>query len=369
MKTSFYLRTLFFCLLTLTFGCGGSDDSGNGDGGGNGNGNGNGNGSGNNVTSSIVISSNDLNAYIGETVTFTVRDNNGADFTSQATITVDGNAITGNTFSTDVIGDYAVQATYDTFTSNTLNVSFDEPPLRFSKNVLIEDYTGTWCGYCPRVAYGIERVLDESDKAVVVATHLSASGAPDPYHSNLAVSLANSFGVSGLPTAKLNRVTDWNYPEPNNVNQVLSLTGNNAELGLALNPTLNGNNMSVEVSVKFGEDFSSTNLKLVVYVLEDGLIYNQTNYTSYYGGGSTIPNFQHDHVLRGSLTSALGDAIPNNETTLENVYTTTLDVAVPSSVSNSANINIVAAVVRASNNVALNSRASDFGVDQSFQEN
>jgi len=46
-----------------------------------------------------------------------------------------------------------------------------------------------------------------------------------------------------------------------------------------------------------------------------------------------------------------------------------LDVAVPSSVSNSANINIVAAVVRASNNVALNSRASDFGVDQSFQEN
>ena len=27
----------------------------------------------------------------------------------------------------------------------------------FKKHVLIEDYTGTWCGYCARVAYAIER--------------------------------------------------------------------------------------------------------------------------------------------------------------------------------------------------------------------
>jgi hypothetical protein len=41
----------------------------------------------------------------------------------------------------------------------------------FQKQVLIEDYTGTWCGNCARVAYAIERTKEASDRVVSVAIH------------------------------------------------------------------------------------------------------------------------------------------------------------------------------------------------------
>jgi len=363
MKTSFYLRTLFLCLLAITFGCSGSDDSGNDD-----NNGGNGGNNGNSLTS-ISIVANPTSAFVGETITFTVSGNTGTNLTSQAEISVDGSAISGNTFTATAEGNYSVVATYDTFTSNTVNLIVNIPPLRFNKNVLIEDYTGAWCGYCPRVSFGIERVEESTNQAVPVAIHRgNASGSNvDPYNFPAAV-LENMIGLQGYPTAMLNRTTEWAYPEPLNTPQVINLTGNDAEIGLAMSPTINGNNMSIDVNVKFGEDYSASDLKLVVYVLEDGLIYNQTNYTSYYGGGSVIVDFEHNHVLRSCLTDLLGDDIPSAETTEENVYTRTFDVPVPSNVSNSSNINVVAFVV-GSNNAALNARAADFGDDQAFEEN
>ena len=364
MKTSFYLRTLFLCLLTLTFGCSGSDDSGSGD-----NGGGNGGGNNGNTITSISIVASPTSALVGETITFTVSANTGANLTSQSEISVDGNAISGNTFAATAEGTYSIVATYEALTSNTVDLIINIPPLRFNKNVLIEDYTGAWCGYCPRVSFGIERVEDATDQAVPVAIHRgNASGSNvDPYNFPAAV-LENMIGLTGYPTAMLNRTTEWNYPEPLNTNQVINLTGGDAEIGLAMNSTLSGSNMSIEVNVKFGEDYSASDLKLVVYVLEDGLIYNQTNYTSYYGGGSVIVDFQHDHVLRSCLTDLLGDDIPSAETTDENVYTRTFDVPVPSNVSNSSNINVVAFVV-GSDNTALNARAANFGDDQAFEEN
>jgi thiol-disulfide isomerase/thioredoxin len=201
---------------------------------------------------------------------------------------------------------------------------------KFTKNVLIEDYTGTWCGYCPRVAYGIEQVQAQTTKSVAVAIHRGN----DPYNFAAASVLEQQINLTGYPTAMLNRKTTWTYPEPNNVNQVVSLTGGNADLGLALTPTVTGTNLNLDVKVKFAADM--TNLKLVVYVLENGLIYNQTNYTSYYGGTATINGFTHDNVLRGTLTDILGDTMAGattNGTTWSKTFTTTL----PATVSNAAN--------------------------------
>ena len=98
--------------------------------------------------------------------------------------------------------------------------------------------------------------------------------------SSFAISgtLENLIGLGGYPTGMLNRTTEWNSPEPNYISQVLDLTTSQSDVGLALNPTLNANTMNIDVSVKFGGQFSASNAKLVVYVLEDGLVFNQTNY-------------------------------------------------------------------------------------------
>ena len=43
--------------------------------------------------------------------------------------------------------------------------------------------------------------------------------------------------------------------------------------------------------------YSYDSMKLAVYMLEDGLIYDQRNFTSYYGGADPIIDFVHDDVF------------------------------------------------------------------------
>lgn len=162
----------------------------------------------------------------------------------------------------------------------------------------------------------------------------------------------------------LNRTTTWAYPEPSNVNQALNLTsGANPRVGLAFENSIVGNVATVTVKTKYGADF--TGLKLVVYALEDNLIYNQANYTSYFGGASTITGFRHDHVARAVLTSTiLGDAITGS-TNITEESTRTFTYTIPANV-NAANLHFTAVVV-GSNNAALNSRSASTTANQTFE--
>ncbi|MDA8531813.1 Omp28-related outer membrane protein [Flavobacteriaceae bacterium] len=320
----------------------------------------------------INLSSNSDTYYYGEEVVFNVVGNNGANLTNQATISVvGGNELEGNTYTTSNEGVVGFIASYEDLTSPVYEINVLPTATKFNQNVLIEDYTGTWCGYCPRISYAIELVEEQTTDAYVVAIHRGStnpsSGSYDPYNYS-ASALENLIGLEGYPTGMLNRTTEWNSPEPSYVNQVINLTSGQADVGLALSPTLNDNTMNIDVNVKFGGQFSASNAKLVVYVLEDGLEFNQTNYTSYYGGGSVIPNFEHNHVLRASLTNLLGDQIPASEYSADNVYQVNFNGAVPSNVANTENMSVVAVVIDGSSNAAVNVRGADFGDTQTFEE-
>ena len=117
--------------------------------------------------------------------------------------------------------------------------------------------------------------------------------------------------------------------------------------------------------MKFLENFS--NLKLIVYVLEDGLLYNQVNATSFFGGQNPIINFEHNHVLRACLTNlVVGDAITGtNDGAL---VTRNFTMNVPANISNVANMYFVAFVLDASGK-AINVRGAAPNVSQTFQIN
>lgn len=233
----------------------------------------------------------------------------------------------------------------------------------FQKQVLIEDYTGTWCGNCARVAYAIEKAKEQSDRVVSVAIHHGN----DPYDFEGIGPLKNLISPNSelaLPQSRLNRITTWRAPEVTYIDQALNLTSNNCGLGLALNSTVADGNINLDVKVKFAQNYS--NLKLVVYVLEDKLIYRQTNYSTYYGGVNPIPSFEHNHVLRASLTNLLGDSITN--TNYNQTVTTNFSVPIPANVSNAENINFVAFIIEENNNV-INVRAAKKNESQEFQEN
>lgn len=354
MKSKIFLRVIAVIFLTVFSNC--SKDEGNEE-------------SGNKITN-VTIQTSAAEVFVDETVTFTVVGDNGVDLTSTSTISVDGSVITGKSYIVTRVGTIRVKATYENLTSNTIDIKVNEAPPRFIKNVLIEDYTGAWCGYCPRVAYGIDLVEQQTDKAVVVAIHRGnttlGANSYDPFNFQ-ASQLENLINLTGYPTAMLNRTTSWKYPEPNNISQVVNLTKNDSEIGLAMNSVLTINELSIDVKVKFGEDYSSSDLKLVVYILEDGLILDQVNYTSYYGGSSILSGFEHNHVLRSSLTNLLGDDIPSSNTNLDEIYSKNFSLTVPDNISDSSKMSIVAFVVN-SNNAAVNSRASSININQEFEE-
>lgn len=248
-----------------------------------------------------------------------------------------------------------------------IDESIDAPPISglFKKRVLVEDFTGTWCGNCTRVAYGVEQLLEQSDKVVAVAVH----NGDDPFsYEGIEPLRAQIYPESGdfpLPTARLNRTIFWKFPVDINIQQAKNLTSNNCGLGLALKSSLENGKLNVDVNIKFAQDYS--NLKLVVYIMEDGLIYDQVNYSSYYNNQNPVRNFVHNHVLRNVLTNILGDQITEN-TKAGNDITKRFSINLPNNISNSNKISI-AAFVLDSKNTSINARDAKINNIQDFEIN
>ncbi|MBU2927542.1 Omp28-related outer membrane protein [Winogradskyella psychrotolerans] len=357
MKTNYLFKSLFFALTLIFTSCSSdsSDDSGGG---------------GEQATSITVTRQSSSDVYVGDAIFFNVITDTGAVVSNSASLSVNSVGISGINYTPQTAGVLSVVATYNGLTSEPLEVTVLELPTKFKRNVLIEDYTGTWCGWCPRVSYGIEQVDATTDQSVTVAIHRvttdQSSGYYDPYTYE-ASALENMIGLSGYPTAMLNRTTTWTYPEPSNVSQIVDLADTDADVGLALTPTLDGTTISIDVKIKFGS-LSVSNPKLVVYILEDDLFHDQTNYTSYYGGGATLSNFEHDNVLRASITDLLGSSIPSAEVFAENEYSQTITADVPSNVTNTSKMRVVAFVTNGGNNGVYNARSASFGDTQTIEE-
>ncbi|CAM4121287.1 Omp28-related outer membrane protein [Flavobacterium antarcticum] len=317
---------------------------------------------------SITITPSMATQTVGVPTTFTVKTEANLDVTATSVISVVGvNApLTNASFSPNAAGIYTVKANYSGKTASTTVTYVDGPSTSFVKRVLIEDYTGTWCGFCPRVAQGIDLVMSQTDYAVPVAIHRSGGGAQtDPYHFAAASPLLSLIGLTGYPDARLNRITKWSGDEATNSGQVISFTqGTAPKVGLAMKATVANGTVNLTVKTQFGKNMTGT--KLVVYALENGLIYDQVNYTSHYGGGSTIVGFQHNHVLRATYTNILGDEIPAGESVYENTYTKTYSLPVPANVTNASKMEFVAFVV-GSDNKAMNVRKAVSGDDQTFE--
>lgn len=240
------------------------------------------------------------------------------------------------------------------------------PPVAgyFKKRVLIEDYTGTWCGNCTRVAYAIDQMKEQSDKVVTIAIH----NGNDPYHfANIGPlkDLIMPGSDLELPQSRLNRTIVWTSPEPSNLAQAKALTGNNAGLGIAMSSTVVDGTVELDVNMKFAQNY--TGLKLVVYALENHLIKNQVNYTSYYGNVNPVPGYEHNHVLRKEITNLLGDPI-SETTTAGQAVTKSFSFPIPANFTNPGNISFVAMIVNA-DNLSLNARAAEKNENQTFEQN
>ena len=299
-------------------------------------------------------------------IPFSVLNEMGDDVTATTTFYVDGQEITGNTFSSPTVGEFEV---YGKYTENGVLITTNTVPFSViipKRKVVLEDYTGTWCGYCPSVAHAVELAHDATNDIAVVAIHKTASSLPDPMHFDDVEILQNEYGVSGFPSARINRSTVWNTPY--DIANIVSMAGVETDLAIAILSKLDGNTLTVRTDVVF-ENGSLSGDKLVVYLLESGIIHEQTNYyntdvtSPYYQLGNPIPNFVHNEALRLSLTEVLGDNISATAELEE--FSKTFSVTI-SAEYNQANLSLVAMVVNADNS-ARNSQFADVSEDKAYE--
>lgn len=311
------------------------------------------------VEESIYISLNQYDFFLGSNVTFFAYKDNGQSVTTSSVFYVDGVEISGNSYLFPSVGTYAVYAKKDEVQSEEVTIKIVEST--HTTKVMVEDYTGTWCGYCPRLATALENTVNLDSNVIPVAIH-DDNDMLFPYANEM----ENAFSVTGFPTGKVNRTITWNE----STSQPISYTDERQKMGLAINSSISGNVITAEVKVHYdlGE---SNDQRLVVYLLENGLVYPQENYyngdtsSPWYQAGNPIQNFVHDHVARATFTDVFGDAIPANERVTGNTYTADLSMSIPGSVQDTDNLEIVAFVVGADNKVR-NVQKANLGENKDF---
>ena len=305
----------------------------------------------------ILISSDEI--IVGQQVLFSVFDNTGKNRTSEAKYYVNDIETSGSSYTFNDVGTFEVYAKFQNLKSNVAEVVVNETPIEYKQYVLIEDYTGTWCGYCTRVSFAIEEVKKQTNDAIVIAIHQG-----DPMQFPLESTLRSHFGVTGFPTAFIDRKSRWTPPEPNSIDQVLGKLSNKAYAALAMESSLEGDILTINVKLKMGYNYKA--LKLGLYIVEDKLVYDQRNWTSYYQGDPII-DFEHNDVLRKNITGLLGDQIPSEKVGFDKEYEKQFQYVIPSEFDKD-NIRMIAFVTEATTKETINVRSSKIGENQFFEK-
>lgn len=297
-----------------------------------------------------------------ETVTFTARDQNNNDITSSCQFFIGNVQAAGNTWWTSTAGTYSIKAVRSGNESPVATLTVTDPgPSPFSQKVLIEDYTGTWCGHCPRVGLALEGYIGSHPNALIVANHGPGN---DPYTFSGHAFLANSVQLTGYPSVYINRDLKWNE----NTIQLDQAANRRAPLGISFQTTVNGNTISGIAKIKYDVTIS-VNLKLVLYLVEDGKIYPQVNY-GYFSLPDPITNYVHNSILRKTITDLQGDVLPVANQVKGNIQD--FNFSVDATGFNISKCRIVGFVVQGSNtqgrreNAALNVQTVAAGQNKNF---
>ncbi len=352
-KTLFYL----FCLIAISttiISCGGNenDDDLIGEG----------------ITNSIIVSTNKFNIVLvedeeqeQEIFVFSATSNTGVDITEHCTFYVDGEALDGNTFTPQALGSHQVVAKYNTIESAPITINIaDIDSIYYNHKVLIEDFTGTWCGWCTRIMYAIELLEAQTHDVIPVAIHNN-----DEYDYTGRIPLEDFLNIQGAyPFASINRTTIWQPLQHQNITQPMSKLQPMSPVGIKINSNLGASSGTVDVSFHFKESITG-DLKYVVYILENGLTADQKNYyDNLYGGNTTLPNFTHNHVLRGVHGNILGNSLGQAAT--ENTEIVRANLAVNYTSENVNKLHVVVFLINEQGTV-LNAQIADANTEKDYE--
>ena len=209
--------------------------------------------------------------------------------------------------------------------------------------ILLEDFTGTWCGPCYYAMEKLHKILPAfGDKVILVCHHLNDDFAIS--HSN---TLSKFYGIEGIPSSMIDRtkgiidndvifhpmsltkaILDKRLSEPKSV--TISLTTSYDE---------GSKDIKVKVEGELLQNLPKA--KLNVYLVQDNIVYKQN------GGGD---KYVHRNALRAVISKdTWGDALGVAQGKYSKEYTYKLPAKIGNFATDPAKMYIVAFVADAVN--------------------
>ncbi len=201
----------------------------------------------------------------------------------------------------------------------------------YTRKVLIEDFTGHKCVNCPEAHQVVDELQDEfGDDVVAIAIHAGSFAEPSSsghytadYRTAVGNELNNTFDVRFYPSGTINRKENATVYGSNTWKQeVRSIMGQEAIASIEVAPVYEEGTLllGADVDVTFSE-VPEGQVNVCVFVTESGIISAQKNNNESVGDVPDILDYEHKHMLRGSMNGTWGEPVSSEAIEVENTYT------------------------------------------------
>ena len=222
----------------------------------------------------------------------------GRDVTADVEFFADGQKLQNNILKSQKVGNISIIAKLKNQESAPLQIK-GQTTLSAVPKLYVEEFTGTWCPYCPSAIHMVDEA-SKDPRVVAVALHSGANskGNPryDPFFSPATAIMVKALGVSGYPSIVANRDRHQHIPTYGNPVAITGRIPTSTTVGIAMETSLSGRTLSAIINVRSAEARGAAHW--VAIITEDKLIADQSNGTGRYHHIGR--NFSHDHVYRGS---------------------------------------------------------------------
>jgi hypothetical protein len=243
----------------------------------------------------------------------------------------------------------------DTYTpNNTLNSILEVYKITFPKKIVIEEGTGTWCGWCTRGVVGMAMMKEKYPETFIgIAVHNGDAMTVTAYDRAMTNAYYSSF-PSMVVNRKKSLIGDPYFDAEDFYQKEMAIP---SPIGIKLNGNFTDEKketISLKTITTFGYS-GNANFKLAYVLIENGVTGTGNNYAqqNYYAGGaygkmggfetkpSPITNMEFNDVARGIYSGFTGitNSIPLFVTEMEpneHSYTLTL----PSTIKNKNNLEV-----------------------------
>jgi len=215
------------------------------------------------------------------------------------------------------------------------NLVCTEPQL---KNVVLEEYTGLHCQFCPD-GHAISESIQTSNPGRVVVINIhqgvyaTPSGADPDYRTSFGDALAAQTGLTGYPSGDVNRhvfagntTTAMGRSAWGVAAETIFTETSPVNVGVQSDYDAASRTLTITVEAYYTANAANPVNYMNVVLIQDSIIGGQQN------GGTWVPAYKHMRMLRHMISGQWGDTI--NNTTQGHLYTKTYTYVVPASYTN-----------------------------------